>query len=364
MGKWMDLLDSAGEDANEGMKNLYWTAVKEMVTDALTDNFWDGLSLLWKSWQIPYIKKKSISNCLRDDIWELQALKEQVLNELMKTSIMSDYARSSQLWSDYQMLDKIITGEWYANGEVSESINLKKDADNDIWFPDSQNFYVDCPYGDFTQAWEDINRALKAFEAIGQGSIELGSFGSLAKVAEQRAIKRAQQWIKANQITLTIGGPEGSSPRSLRDGPGLAGLAADFKTEMSYVKNYGELVFTNTWKVAVGLKDMTVGAGKLLVNTLNIRDYSTAYKKAYDAKNLSVKQMETAIKFNLSLNNVAENSLVAIDSVLFETNKLIIDKFSKERGVNQNLQTFCEQVNKFVKQHCKNKLGCGDFSCK
>ncbi len=367
-GGWMDVLDRAESDAkkgtdskiNKGLQQTYWTAVKEMVSDSLTDNFWDGLSLLWKSWINSDVTKKGISNCLRDDIWELQALKEQVLNEIMKASMMGDYTRSGQLWLDYQFLELRISGivkgenfDWDGDGESEVLINLKHNSDNSsFWFPNSQNFYVDCPYGDFTQAWEDLKRAFDSFKAIGKGSIEIGSFGVMVEVAKKRADKRAQQWIKANQITLTIGGKEGSSPRSLVNGPGLAGLAADLKTEMSFVAGYAELVFVNTWKAVVGIKDMAVGSGKLLLNTVNIGDYATAYQNAYDAKHLAEKQMKTAIKFNLSLNNVAENSLVAIDEILFKTNGVIEDAVSK-KVAKQNLKTFYDKFMVLTKTQCK-----------
>ncbi len=340
IGTWWNVAQKAekkNQALNAGYQGVFTSAVKEMATNALTDSFWDGISLLVKSW-LGDSSKGSISNCLRDDIWEAQALQEQVLNEVMKASILSNTEDASILWNDFQNLESII--------ELLKSSS----KDKKLWFPDSQNFYVNCPYGDFTQAWQDLTRALKSFENLGGQSLQLGNFGVLAKIAKKRAIQRAQEWIKANQLTLTIGGKQGANPRSLFNGPGVSGLAADFKTEWGYAKNFAELVFVNTYK---GVSELAKGQ-KEFEKLEDVSTYANDYTKAYNARDKTLKQMESAIKFNLSFNNVAQNSLKEIDKIMFETNGIIEDAFSS-KTTPENLKTFCEKINAVIKKQCKNK---------
>jgi len=341
IGTWWNVAQKAEKSQkiklNKGYQNIFKSSVKEIAI-WYGKTFLDGLSLIVKTWLSN--EKGGITNCLRDDIWEAQALQEEVLNEVMKASILSNAEDSSILWSDFNSLEVLIRGK----------AGLKNNFKDSSWFPQSQNFYTNCPYGDFKQAWEDFERALESFKSIGSGSIELGNFGALDKVAKRRAITRAQKWIKSNQITMTIGGKEGSSPRSLLNGPGLAGLAADIKTEMQYAASFGELVFVNTYNAFSGFGDL-----KNVTKLLDITTYADNYTQSFKARDKAVRQMESAIKFNLTLNNVANNSLKEIDKIMFETNGIIEDAFSL-KTIPENARSLCEKIASILKKQCKGKI--------
>lgn len=331
VGTWWNALETiskSNSSVNEGYKNLFANSLKEVLSNSLTSSFGEGLGLIFKRWG-----GSSITNCLRDDIWEAQALQEQVLNELFKSAILSDLSNSTLLWDDYNKLGKNIE-------------DLKANYRNgDVWFPKKQNYYVECPYGDFTQAWDDLKRALDSFKSLGSGNLELGSFGSLAKAAQKQAIARAQRWIKANQLTVTVGGKQGANPRSLFNGPGLAGLAADIKTELGYVKTFADAVYS---------KEVREKNNTAEQKTLDLWSYVDTYNSAEVLKKKVLNQMETAVKFNLSLNNVSENSLIEIDKVMRETNGVIKDSYDKST-TPQNLKSLCEKIVTVLKKQCKGK---------
>ena len=332
--------DKAKNNANEGFSNLFATSLKEIITKSLKDSFLDGLSLIFGRWIGTNVW---ISNCLRDDIWELQALQEQVLDEVFRSSILSNLADANILWKDYTKLN----GFYYI---------LRSEFKNGaMWFPKTKNYYIDCPYGEFTKAWQDIKRALESFTALGKGTIELGSFGSMAKRAEKRAVKRAQEWIKANQITLTIGGSQGANPRDITTKAGLAGLAADIKTQMQYAKSMAELIFVNTYK---GLSGLAIDESTLV----DIDRIAAANQQASEAAQIAQNQMESAIKFNLSLNNVAENQLKTIDKILEDTN-FVIKSAQDTKFSQENVKTFCDKLAILLKIQCKNKSSGTTFSC-
>ena len=356
-----DKAEQNNRQPNQELVDLYKNSISTTIIKSLTYSLLDSLSLIAGRW---IGTGTWISNCLRDDIWELQSLQEQVLNELLKSALLGDHANASLLWKDYQyLLYRIQGGEMEVDGKTVKITSLKYDYKNgNIWFPESQNFYIECPSQELTQIWDAFKKALDSFRSLGTGTIELGSFGSLAEKAEKRAKIRAQQWIKANQLTLTLGGKEGSNPRSLVSGPGLAGLAADIKTEMDFAKSYGELIFSNTWKSLTYVPESIVGIGKLALHGLGIKDYADSYTKAHDAKQLAIEQMEVAIVLNLSLNNVSEESLKEIDQTLFKINGIIKDAVNT-KDAPANLKTLCEKTKMVPTLQCKNKTGGLKISC-
>jgi hypothetical protein len=344
-GTWQQLYDKDQLTPNEGLNNLFVTSLKEILIQSLTNSFTDGLSLLFGRWIGSGV---SISNCLRDDVWELQALQDQVLNEVMKASLLSDSANSGILWVDYQHLRDRIEG---GNDNVKY---LKKDfKDTKEWFPNSQNFYVDCPYGEFTKAWSDLQRSFNSFNSLRTGPAvgSLGSFGSMAEIAKKRSIARANQYIKANQISLTIGGKDGASPRDITTGAGLSGLAATLKTELDYASSFSDLIFSSEWK-----KNLPSGLP-------NISDYVVAYQQAYKAKDLATTQMESAIKFNLSLQDVSEQGLISVDSILSNTNNTIQNAY-QTKVEPETLESFCERLLSLCKKQCSNRNACSNLNCK
>ena len=339
-GTLQQAYDKIGSKANTGLYNTFVDSVKSIITEHLTDSFLDSLSLLFGRW---IGTNAWISNCLRDDIWQLQALQEQILAEIFRDAILDDTANSNILWKDYTGLN-----DTYKNLHD----NYRK---GDIWFPKNKNLYVECPYGEFTKAWIDVKRAFDSLKALGQGSLELGSFGSIAKKADERAIVKARDYIRKNQITLSVGDGGGSSSSSLLRDHGFTQLTARIKTEFAYAESLAELIFSNTYKGITGFKPDA--------NVLNdINTYAAAYQAAYEAKHLAQNQLANAIKFNLSLNDIGESELNSINSVLKDTDTVIRSAVEIKISSN-NLSTFCEKLLKLVKVQCGGRNAAG-LSCK
>jgi len=358
LAQFQDKMKELGKEGNEGVTNLFWGSIKDIIIQSVTESFLDGLSLLFGRW---IGTNEWISNCLRDDIWELEALKEQVLDQMLKSAFLSDLVNASIMSFDFKTLNAIMSDGYPVTvGTETKYISLKKDYKNrdysKIWFPKSKNYYIECPYGEFTKAWKDLKRAIDSFKNIGSGNLILGSFADMAVVAQIRAIKRAEQWIKANQITLTIGGSQGSSPRSLIQGPGLNGLVADLKTEFNYAAKYADLIFTNTWR---GLTGQGATGTSQSTNPLL---YSLAYQQAQAAKQLALKQMTNASTFNLTFSNVSENVLIAVAQSLNDTNETI--KSAVDTTVTKaNLKTFCDKLLIVLKKQCPNRGAGSSLSC-
>lgn len=328
---------------NEGLFNTYSNTVKQTITEALLNSFSDGLSLIFGWW---IDENENITNCLRDDVWEIKALQEQILNELLKAALLSDSTNTVILWEDYQLLERRIQGGEMVKQRTKINVEgLKKEYHKtSIWFPEEgRNYYVSCPYGDFTMAFDKLKQSLDNFaNTFRSDEHALGTFASMKKAAKKRAIKKAEQWIQANQITYTLGGG-GHSSRSLVNGPGMKGLEADIETELGFIQNYGDLIAQKAWKEFTS-ENGTVGVAK----------YIQSYQDTQSKKKLILDQMETAMKYNLSLSNVSEQSLYKIEEALVGINSKIKQAYTTKIS-DYNLTSFCEKLLTIAKKQCKNK---------
>ena len=338
--------------ANEGFLSKYMTSIKEVIIKQLTNSYLDDISLLIGRW---INKKENITNCLRDDIWALKATQEQIVSELLKAVLLNDSTNSSILWEDYQKLNMFIMGGTATIGGVQMSDKgLKETYRNTTrWFPKEKNYYIDCPFGDFDLAIKKLKASFENLKATFEkdGTQELGSFASMKTVAKQRAIRKAKKWIAENKITLTLGGKKGSNPTSLFNGPGLKGLVSDIETELVTVRKYGEAIYDSVRK-SIAPDDESV----------DYETYVKAYNAAQEAKTLAVNQMENTIIYNLSLNNVSENSLIEIEQILVKINDSIEQAYS-DKGDKNNLKSFCDQLNALAKKQCKNHAPISMPSC-
>ncbi|MBN2095913.1 hypothetical protein JW752_00745 [Candidatus Peregrinibacteria bacterium] len=330
-----------------GMFYLYMNLVKELIFNSLGNAFTDGFALLINYWPE---SGEFITNCLRDDIWELQALQEEVLNELLKSTLLMDVINTDILWADYNKLER-----WLKGGEVTIKkdnqevkvtfAGLKGDYRNtSLLFPGGlPNYYAECPYGEFVEAWHDLKLSFDQLIMTFAGDT-LKDWGSLLEMAKKRAKARANAWIAANQITLTLGGEKGGSPHSLLKGPGLEGFAADVRTEWEFVEAYGKMVGDSTWKEI---------ADKWGYDE-NIDTIVEAYEMAEDMKQLVIDQSEDELKYNLQLNNVSEESLKSVEAILFKINKEIERAYKTDTSPD-NLKKFCEQLSVVIKVQGKSK---------
>ncbi len=325
---------------------LYINAIKGLIFNSLGNAFLDGFSLLINVW---IENKKFITNCLRDDIWELQALQEEVLNELFKAALLLDTENGDVLWEDYNTLEILLKGGKKTFKDKDKEVKikgLKEDyTDTDLWFPGGQNYYVVCPYGEFKEAWRDLKLSFdRLISNFGEKSKIASGWGSLKEAAKKRAKARASKWIAANQFTFTLGGEDGSNPKSLLKGPGIDGFVADLKTEWEYVKEYGKMIGDSTWKEI---------ADKWEYDT-KIDKYVETYERAEKAKKLVLDQAEVGIQYNLRFNNVSEESLKSLETTMFQINKEIQRAYKADTSPD-NLLIFCEQLRTVIAIQGKDK---------
>ncbi|MBU1018126.1 hypothetical protein KKA33_03820 [Patescibacteria group bacterium] len=364
-GSFLNALEKASKASQElkaqgkasglpGTFYLYMNLVKELIFNSLGGAFLDGFSMLVNYWAE---SGEFITNCLRDDIWELEALQEEILNELIKSTLLMDIANADILWADYNMLEA-----WLRGGQVTIKINGEEKTftttgikgspengrsgyrDTSLLFPGGgQNYYVECPYGEFMEAWHDLKLSFDQLTATFGGDT-LSDWGSLLEMAKKRAKSRANKWIAANQITLTLGGEKGGSPESLLNGPGIDGFAADVSTQWEFVEAYGKMIGDATW---VELADKWDRAE-------NISTIVEAYELAEDAKQLVIGEAGDELIYNLQLNNVSEESLKSVEATLFKINQEIERAYTTDTSPD-NLKKFCEQLGTVIKVQGKSK---------
>lgn len=333
--------------------NIFSNAVAETLFNGGLQNSVSDVFLLFRYWTV---NEAPITTCLRDDIWEIQILQEQVLNELFKAALLGNGQDANLLWADYQLLAKRIQGgEITRNGKTENLPGLKDTYKQPYWFPNSQQFYINCPYGEYERAWQALSQSFDRFVATfgNAGSQSLGSFSiqSINSAARQRAIFRAQQWIRQNQLRLSIGGVDGGSQRSLIQGPGIKGLLGDLRTEWTFVSKLTSEIFNSTLNSLIPNKRS------------NVNDYVVAYEQAQDAKKLATQQIEKALTYRLSLQNVSEESIAQMERILITTNTTIKAGFDKSISKEGNIGGVCELLGYVVKNQCKNKSSGIDIVC-
>ncbi len=335
------------QEKSEGkLTIIFFTAIADFLIENLVNAGGDFM-LLFRYWAG---SDSIITTCLRDDLWEIQILQEQVINEMFKAALTGDAELAFKLLNDYDLLDKRIKGGTMVNKKGVEEVivGLSKSYTSSYWFPSgSPQLYLNCPYGEYEEAIQRLKESIERMRALGKpGTFQLGSFKSMSKVARQRAIVRARQWIAANQLKFSIGGPQGSNPKSLVSGPGFKnGLWKDLLRELGYIKDVVNETTIKTIQATVGQAE----------NSLNISDYSNAYQQALDSKKLIIKQVEQALVFNLSLKNVSETSLIETDRILTKTNTAIKSMYDKAYSKEATVTALCELLSKLAKSQCTNK---------
>lgn len=350
------------EKANPGAENrelflVFLNLMKQFIVNQGIANSSRSLFLNFYLWPIDADQTVPISACLRDDIWEIQILQEEVLNQLLKSALYSDSTSANQLWEDYRYLQKLIDGGGMSRGGKNiDVIGLSKSYTSNDWFPNSNlQLYTNCPYDPYRLGIDRFSQTMNRFKGLfenGLGNLSLGSFKSIPKIAQQRAILRAQEWVKANQLRFTIGGSQGANPQSLIRGPGIAGLAGDLATEGNYIKSFGSEIYNDIIRVFQE-RDTAV----------ELSQFSKVYSNAQKTADLATKNMQIASQFNLSLNNVSENSLAQLEGVLVETNIIIKAGIDKKIGKQATVQNMCKLISDLAKKQCRNKAAGLNFNC-
>jgi len=324
----------------------YQKEQKLLLLKNLTFSFFNDIALLFGS----FSDLGWYSACLRDDVWTLQALQEEVTKEMYKAALLSDHQNADILWNDYKLLYAIINGGVFQatkDGKVVVSKEYKEKGlmweskDTAFWFGegDVHNYYVDCPYGELTQAVKEVVNSfwniVDTFSSGGEGGLFAGGLAEMAAAAQKRAKLRASNWIAANQLKVTFGGQQGGNPRSLIQGF-EKNVVAELRTYGDYIKGFAKEIKPT-----------------FDTDTATVREIYKEYEKVEKDRKILTNQMETALIFNLSFNNVADESLKTLDKTLFQINKEIKRAFDFELS-EVNLQSFCEQLRVVATTQCKN----------
>ncbi|QQR83517.1 hypothetical protein IPJ72_07075 [Candidatus Peregrinibacteria bacterium] len=315
---------------------LFYRSVKTVLNDSLTNALLDDWALLLGA---DPQAGTTLSNCLKQDIWSLKALREQVTNELFKAALLNDHASSTALWKDFETLNTLM-------GFLRSDQAVMGYKDTDLLFPGiGKNYYLDCPYSTFSQAFVQLKNSIERLKNLGN-SVDF-SVAGIRSAAEKRAYKRAAQWIEANRITLRLSGKDGPNGRSLVQGPGGQQLVGELKSSLALANDAVNGLQPNWNPRASSFKNL-----------------ADAYVELDDARDVLRTQIEAGLIMNLSLNNVGEQDLYAIDDALTGINTQINRATTPSGTVNHTLLTLCNELSFIQQNQCTNKrhaiISCGN----
>ena len=454
---------------------------------------------------------KPISSCLRDDIWEMENLKDAVFEEMVKAYLITDQYHGEKLEKDYNYLDAEITrlkkygmygreedvyegisaSEYFFGMDLSvtpygikappekiepeidekiclEACNAKcydvskcenacddkgackrvcdtllrgqdecKERCDDVidTCKDYCGYEYDactdrcdrdcvdpikiewqgCPEGELLPA---INQVFNSFEHLKTtlNPKEMIEWGSLLEMAEARGKRAGEEWIKKNQVTISIGGREGGTPQSLMRAGGTARLAGQTKTQLTALKAMiGPVSPLFSFEALRGgtLDNAIIAMGKGCVyyypetglfqactpqqileysrcldeeenppqrgedgeepktaeddgiectrfrNSSNVQQYAEKvikYKNEIKKQEREVQNAVSIFKYHTQMNTVTENNIDEIRNQLKKINTVIIfgyEGFGKDGGTG--LPTFYSQMASWAKKHCGGK---------
>jgi hypothetical protein len=262
-----------------------------------------------------------------------------------------------------------------------------------------------CPEDEFFPALNQVLEAWRNLKTI--GSFKAADWGSIWEMAEARARRNADEWIKANQLSVTVGGKEGGNPQSLVKGDGLNRFIGSLKTELKILSDTIKPIPMFTWSIFAGAKEL-VGVGLGIANPDNATDNycmrwdgdgevyractideflnykSCAKNKASAEKNgidcdvfknptivttgldimetqkelnekheRTMERAKTSYIYNLELNNIGENNIEAVESILSGINAEITGSYEAGQGQTAPppLPLIYNKLGIFVKNH-------------
>ena len=385
--------------------------LKDVFADILLKPL-DDLFLIFNL--IPSTGFSPASKCLRDDIWGLQNLRDAVVQEMIKSYLMYDRYHGDLLKKDYKWLvahinilkkygskpmDRMLATVTENGKSVTKFITANEylfGSKSDVNYY-SIKFDGGCPQSEFPPAFNEVWESIQNVGVIASGSSV--EWGSIWEMAEARARRRAAEWIKANQITLTIGGEEGGNPQSLIKGGGLDRFKGQWNTQLTILKNtVGPLVPLFSWTLFIGDDDDTINYGCMyfyqdpgiyractvdqLVDQLldykecqddednaktnlkincglykNPKQITTSVKQIEELQSKTlehektIQRAETAYIYNVQLNSVGEQAIEAIEAQLLNINHQIRAGFEAE-GDSKSLPTIYKNLKDFTNKYC------------
>lgn len=327
-----------------------------------------------------------ISNCLRDEIWTLERLRDAVGAEMVRAYLLYDSVHGKLLEEDYRyIIGQLDLLRKYGSdptallplvGEEDESSTI---TSNEYFFgkkttdPDTINFYTrkyfnsdqtGCPDGEFEKTFESVVSSWDTLKTLSAGGgVEWGSIWSMAKA---NARIKARQWIKANQLSLSIGGETGANQESIIQGDGWNKFTAQLETNMRILENMigpvTPLFDKRIWRVHTGAVQDGVkvecvyynGTEKIFLTCTEeqIAQYKECKKdkaaaeasgircsryvnieEARSLSGLANKQLisereheakkneaQTAFVYAINLDSVAEQTIIDVDAIMLQMN--------------------------------------------
>lgn len=377
---------------------------------------------LMMAFNINAVNKEIVSSCLRDDIWTLESLRDKVGAEMLKAYMLRDTLHGALLMEDYgylttnldllrkygsnpsakiQATDKsnkavTITSTKYFFGTDGTDPNYYKNIPD--WISDETG----CPESEFQEAFREVVNSSKTLATLGSGGALDWSFRSIWSMAQANARIRAQQWIKANQLSLTVGGTVGGKTESLVKGGGLEKFVGDFKTQLQVAKNMvgpitpfyniatnykppadanvavgnncrffrqsdGFFQVCNTeqkaqWdacrKDEITAKDKGIRCDRFrnAAESISIADKLNAQKKLEQENADALGDVENAFTYSITMDSVAEQNIYFMDEVLWDMNNNIKRGYELvgEKG-GKSIPTLTTEIAALSARQCPNR---------
>lgn len=367
------------------------------------------------------VNNEWISQCLRDDIWNLETLRDMVGSEMIKAYLMRDPIHGDLLMEDYKYLitNLDLLREYGAypgalidatdkQGNPIQTTSTKYFFGNDGTDP---NYYKDvegwtsnetgCPESEFASAFQEVVNASNTLATLGSGGGSNWSWGSILAMAQANARIRASQWIRANQLSLTLGGEQGGGYQSLVKGGGWDKFVGDVKTQWQVAEGMAGLVTplfdwskykapataanttpscmfytpsddlfrdcTLTQKQeydeckkdlnnAVNVKHIPCGRFRNAAESISISNKLNAQQKLQEQNTQTLEDVRNAFTYSLTLDSVGEQNLYQLDQIVWDINMNIkrgYETVDKQAGLS--IPTLTRKLTKMHDKQCANK---------
>lgn len=384
--------------------------------DFLIQNPFDSLFMIFN---FNAVNGEWISQCLRDDIWSLELLRDKVGAEMIKAYMLRDTFHGALLMEDYGYLTRNLDLLRKFGSDPSAEIDALDASQNPIKITSTKyffgnngtdpNYYKDipawtsnetgCPETEFQEAFREVVNASQTFATLSSGG---GSeWGNIWEIAKANARIRAKQWIRANQISLTVGGESGGRVESLVKGGGVDKFVGYWKAQWKIMENMvgpvtpfidaitnyqppagtetpgtncrfyrqttGYFAVCNTEQIAQydqckEDKDAAEAEGIRCDRFRNAEESITMFGKLNDQARLEqeradmLEDVQNAFVYSITLDSVAEQNLLEVDQIMWDLNQNIkrgYEGVSKEAG--DSIPSLTRMVSRIADIQCANK---------
>ncbi|MBU0705727.1 hypothetical protein KJ657_02425 [Patescibacteria group bacterium] len=368
-----------------------------------------------------------ISNCLRDEIWNLETLRDKVGSEMIKAYLLRDTYHGSLLMQDYDYLVTQLDLLRRYGSDPKAKIEATLDGkavtinSNKYFFGEDPkgnpplNYYSNvgvfsssdatgCPDGEFEKAIEEVLNSWETLKGTvgGHSAFSAEKWSNIYAMAKANARAKAREWIRANQISLTIAGKEGGNPQSVIKGGGTDKFVGYWKTQWNILKNMVGVVTpfydaatnyqppSDTEDVGTNCRFFNQADGYFRVcNKEQIEQYekcqdeemtkeesgiikcdrfrNAAETISYADKinrqlalerehETALEDVETAFTYSMSMDSVAEETIYFMDDVLWDMNNQIKRGYKAvNKAAGEGIPTLYREVEKLAAKQCANK---------